>query len=144
MLDLVLADHTRVPLAQDVTIGRSPRNTVRLDDPAVSRRQARIVVSADDGSAVVEDVGSSYGTWVDGHRIDGRKPLQDGSRIRMGNQELLVQRRRGDDEAERTIVVQPGASVLAPVARDLGALKGGRFGERPRPRSGYALKRLEA
>jgi putative peptide zinc metalloprotease protein len=144
MLELVLADRRRVPLADDVTIGRSPRNTVRLDDPAVSRRQARIVVSAEDGTAAVEDVGSSYGTWLDGRRLEGRKPLSDGSRLRVGNQELLVERRRDDDEAGRTIVVEPGASSLMPEARDLGVLRGGRFGERPRPRSGYALKRLEA
>jgi putative peptide zinc metalloprotease protein len=144
MLELVLADRTRVPLAQDVTIGRSPRNTVRVDDPAVSRRHARIVVSAEDGTPVVEDVGSSYGTWLDGRRLDGRKPLRDGSRIRVGNQDLMVERHRDDDEAGRTIVVEPGASLLMPEARDMGVLRGGRLGERPRPRSGYALKRLEA
>ena len=102
------------------------------------------MLSGENGTAAVEDVGSSYGTWLDGRRLDARAPLRDGSRIRMGNQELLVERRRDDDEAGRTIVVEPGASALLPEARDVGALRGGRFGERPRPRSGYALKRLEA
>jgi len=133
MLELVLGDRTRVPLVDDVTIGRAPGNTVRLEDPAVSRRQARIVVSPDDGSAVLEDGGSSYGTWLDGHRLDGRVALRDGSRIRVGNHELLVERRRNEDEAGRTIVVESGAPM-----------PGGRLGDRPQPRSGYALKRLEA
>jgi Zn-dependent protease len=144
MLDLVLADRTRVPLLKEVTIGRAPGNTVRLDDAAVSRRQARIRVSSDDGGAVVEDAGSTYGTWLDGRRLDGPAPLADGSRIRIGNQELVVERRRGEEEAGRTVVVEPGASAVLPAAGLSGAARGGCFGERPRPRSGYALKRLEA
>src|SRR4051812_36343821 len=109
MLELVLGDRTRVPLVDDVTIGRAPGNTVQLEDPAVSRRQARIVVSAED--VVVEDAGSSYGTWLDGHRLAGREPLRDGSRIRIGNHELVVERRRADDEAGQTIVVERGATM---------------------------------
>jgi putative peptide zinc metalloprotease protein len=144
MLELVLPDRTRVPLAEDITIGRAPGSTVRLEDPAVSRRQAHIVVSPEDETALVEDAGSTYGTWLDGRRLSGREKLRDGSRIRVGNQELLVERRRTDDEAGRTVVVEPGASLLLPAAERSGAEPGGRFGRRPRPRSGYALKRLEA
>jgi FHA domain len=150
MLDLVLADRSRLPLVGDITIGRAPENTLRLDDAAVSRRQARIVVSPDDGTAVLEDAGSTYGTWLDGRRLDGRQPLRDGSRIRVGNHELVVERRRNDSEAGRTVVVEPGASLAVPAVDGNGAFngngaqRGGRFGSRPRPRSGYALKRLEA
>ena len=144
MLEIVLPDRTRVPLVRDITIGRAPGNSLQLDDPSVSRRQARIVVSPDGGGATVEDVGSTYGTWLDGRRLSGAEPLADGSRIRVGSHELLVERRRGEDEAGRTIVVEPGASVALPAADRGGAGPGGRFGERPRPRSGYALKRLEA
>src|SRR3954452_20577797 len=141
MLELVLSDRTRVPLVHDLTIGRSPDNALQLEDPAVSRRQARILVSAKDGAARVEDVGSTFGTWVDGRRLDGVPvPLTDGSRIRMGSHELLVERLRGESEAGRTVVVEPGASLVAPAAAE----PGGRFGTHPRPRSGYALKRLEA
>jgi pSer/pThr/pTyr-binding forkhead associated (FHA) protein len=139
MLEIVLADQTRVPLVSDLTIGRAPENTLQLDDPAVSRRQARIVVSAEDGTARVEDVGSTFGTWLDGRRLDGvPTPLRDGSRLRLGNQELVVERRREESEAGRTIVVEPGATPAG------GVPPGGRFGTNPTPRSGYALKRLEA
>jgi Zn-dependent protease len=130
-LDLVLADSTRVPLLHDMTIGRAPGSTLRLDDPAVSRRQARISVGG--GEVLLEDAGSSYGTWLDGHRIEGRTSLHDGSRIRVGNQELLVERRRDEAEAGRTVVVPaeeaPDTTVVA---------------SHPRVRSGYALKRLAA
>jgi pSer/pThr/pTyr-binding forkhead associated (FHA) protein/Zn-dependent protease len=134
-LELVLADRSRVPLAHDITIGRAPGSTLRLDDPAVSRQQARIVVRR--GEVLLEDAGSSYGTWLNGRRVQGPAPLRDGSRIRVGDQELVVERRRGEEEAGRTVVVPLGASLVTPaVSGDVGA--------HPRMRSGYALKRLEA
>jgi putative peptide zinc metalloprotease protein len=137
MLELVLSDRTRVPLVRDLTIGRAPENTLQLDDPAVSRRQARITVSADGGTARVEDVGSTFGTWLDGHRLDGTpEQLRDGSRLRLGSQELVVERHRVESEAGRTVVVERGAHAGVP--------PGGRFGTNPMPRPGYALKRLEA
>jgi putative peptide zinc metalloprotease protein len=129
-LDLVLADRTRVPVVDEMTIGRGPGSTLQLDDPAVSRRQARI--SSADGVVMLEDAGSTYGTWLDGHRVSNRSPLRDGSLIRMGNQELLVERRRDEAEAGKTVVVQPGESLVVPAS-----------GGYPRVRSGYALKRLE-
>ena len=144
MLELVLPDRTRLPLEEDITIGRALDSTVRFDDAAVSRRQALVLVSPADGSAVIEDAGSTYGTWLDGRRVSGREELRDGSRIRVGNHELLVERRREEHEAGRTLVVEAGASSLMPAPGRSGASPGGRFGERPRPRSGYALKRLEA
>jgi Zn-dependent protease len=130
ILELVLADGTRVPLVREMTIGRAPGSTLRLDDPAVSRHQARISVFAD--RVVLADMGSSYGTWLDGQRLTDPAVLRDGSRLRVGNHELIVERRRDDAEAGRTIVVPTGGPET------------GRFGEHPRVRSGYALKRLEA
>jgi putative peptide zinc metalloprotease protein len=128
-LELVLADGTRVPVLGEMTIGRAPGSTLQLDDPAVSRQQARIVVDAD-GRALIEDSGSSYGTWLDGGQLDGPRSLEDGSQIRMGNQELVVERRRDAAEAGRTVVVPSAESVAA--------------GANPTVRPGYALKRLEA
>jgi Zn-dependent protease len=146
-LELVLADRTRVPLVHDMTIGRAPDSTLQLDDPAVSRRQASISVGRDgDGGVSLEDAGSSYGTFLDGRRMEGRAQLRDGSMIRMGNQELIVERHRDEAEAGRTVVVLPGESLVVP-ATGAGASvapASGRFGSHPKVRSGYALKRLEA
>ena len=49
-----------------------------------------------------------------GSRLEGPAPLRDGSRIRMGNQELVVERRRDEAEAGRTVVVLPGESLVVP------------------------------
>jgi putative peptide zinc metalloprotease protein len=129
VLEIVLPDHSRRALAGDMTIGRAPESTVRLADPSVSRVHARITVAPD--GAVLEDAGSSYGTWLDGQRIQAPVPVREGSRIRLGNQELVVDRVRGDDEAASTIVVSEATAAT-------------RFGDRPQLRGGYALKRLEA
>src|SRR5918997_4678486 len=67
-LELVLRDRTRVPVVTEMTIGRAPGSTVQLDDPTVSRVHARISGNGG-GTAVLEDAGSSHGTWVDGTRI---------------------------------------------------------------------------
>jgi Zn-dependent protease len=132
-LELVLADLTRVPLVTDVTLGRAPGATVVLSDPSVSRVHARI--SAGNGEGVVlEDAGSSHGTYVDGVRVTGPVPLRDGAKIRLGDSELAVERRRDGEEAGRTLVVRPGATALVATVP----------GMHPRVRSGYALKRLDA
>jgi putative peptide zinc metalloprotease protein len=141
-LELVLSGGERVLLVDDVVIGRSPASTLRLDDPSVSRTHARI--SAGEGR--IEDAGSSHGTFVDGVPLDGPVALRDGMRIRIGDQELTIERRRAGAEAGRTIVVRPGASlVVGSVGAGAGiAAQGTQFGVRPRMRSGYALKRLDA
>jgi FHA domain len=140
VLDLVLPDGTRVALTEDTTIGRAVDSTVVLDDPAVSRHHARLVVASPDRPGVVlEDAGSRYGTWLDGRRIERPHPVGDGARIRVGDQELVVERPRHDDEAGRTIVVPRDAS------RTFATLTTAVAGTRPpRIRPGFALKRLEA
>jgi Zn-dependent protease len=130
-LELVLADATRVPLVEEVTLGRAPGSTVVLSDPSVSRLHARISLGE---GPVLEDAGSSHGTYVDGVRVTGPVPLRDGVRIRLGDSELGVERRRIDAEAGRTVVVAAGATAALPAA----------LGTHPRVRSGYALKRLDA
>jgi putative peptide zinc metalloprotease protein len=139
-LELVLSDSTRVPVVTDMTIGRAPGATIVLSDPTVSRVHARI-----SQSAVLEDAGSSHGTWLDGVRVTGPSPLHDGAKIRLGDAELRVERRRDAAEAGRTIVVRAGASLVMPAIGPPSIVaKGTQFGMKPRVRSGYALKRLEA
>jgi putative peptide zinc metalloprotease protein len=129
VLELVLPDQTRLALVEPVTIGRGPQNTVRLADPSVSRVHARI--SPATGGALLEDAGSSYGTWLDGRRIRAPARLGAGARIRVGNQQLMIDGPRTDD--------QPGLTIVVPETGDADVAA-----ERPQLRSGYALKRLEA
>ena len=105
----MLADATRIPVVSEMTIGRAPGASLVLNDPSVSRVHARITADA-----VLEDAGSSHGTWLDGVRVTGPSPLHDGAKIRLGDAELRVERRREVAEAGRTIVVRAGASLLVP------------------------------
>ena len=41
-LELVLPDGTRVPLGDELVLGRAPGSTLQLTDPTVSRTHARI------------------------------------------------------------------------------------------------------
>jgi putative peptide zinc metalloprotease protein len=133
-LELVLGDSTRVPVESEMTIGRAPEATLVLSDPTVSRVHARI-----SAGALLEDAGSSHGTFLDGEKVTTPSPLRDGARIRLGDLELRVERRRDAAEAGRTIVVRPGASIFMPAVTS-GSTQ---FGMRPRVRSGYALKRRD-
>ncbi len=74
---------TMHPLLEEVTtIGRTPKNTIALEDGSVSSNHAR-VLRGDDGF-VIEDVGSRNGTFVNSEKIDGKRPLADGDIVRLG------------------------------------------------------------
>jgi putative peptide zinc metalloprotease protein len=144
-LELVLADETRVPLVGAMTIGRAPGSSVVLHDPSVSREHARISPGGNGGGVSIEDAGSSAGTLVDGVAISRATALHDGASLQLGAQTLRVERRRDMSEAGRTIVVRPGASLVVPSIGPPGVpAQATSFGMKPRVRSGYALKRLDA
>jgi hypothetical protein len=64
-------------------VGRDEAASVRLDDPMVSRRHARILVSG--SGALVEDLGSKNGTFIDGQPIaTGPMPLRNGIQLAFG------------------------------------------------------------
>lgn len=70
-----------------LTIGRGSGVDLKIDDPGISRTHARISV---DGTVVsVQDLGSTNGVIVDGRQMDSA-PLSDGSTIRLGNTNIVV------------------------------------------------------
>lgn len=72
------------PLPQHtVTIGREPINDIVMNDPEVSRRHTRI--SFRDEGYVIEDLGSTNGTFVNGRRLVGATPLHHGDIIDLGD-----------------------------------------------------------
>ncbi len=72
-------------------VGRNPaRCTVCIDEPRVSGRHARIVVSGD--GAIIEDLGSTNQTFVGGVRVTSARPLASGDVIRFGGPKVTVRR----------------------------------------------------
>ena len=62
-------------------VGRDPRCEVVIPDPTVSRQHARLAVDGEE--LVVEDLGSSGGTYVNGVRVS-RAELRRGDLVRLG------------------------------------------------------------
>lgn len=63
------------------TIGRSPENKIHIPERHVSRRHA--VVSFQNGSFMITDLGSANGTYVNDKKLSDPFPLADGDRIRL-------------------------------------------------------------
>lgn len=80
---LIGDDQEFVLATGESVIGRAPDADVRLDLPNVSRHHARIVVDGD--SAVVEDLGSKNGTFVNERRVDGPTRIRHGDQLRLGH-----------------------------------------------------------
>ena len=75
-------------LDSGAVIGRGPDCDVRLDDPLVSRQHARVL-----GSEVgtgIEDLRSSNGLYVNGHRSRGITPLHPGDVVQLGGTVWMV------------------------------------------------------
>lgn len=72
---------------RDVTIGRSLRVELSLDDDGVSRRHARL--RERDGAVWLEDLGSRNGTFVNGLRVMAAVQLADGDKIHVGRGSVM-------------------------------------------------------
>lgn len=59
---------------------------IRLEDPFASSRHARI--SREGHVLVIEDLGSTNGTYLNEEPLSGPQPLYDGDRIRIGDSEF--------------------------------------------------------
>ena len=74
--------------AGETIIGRDPGAAVYIDDPSVSRRHARILVS--EAGATVEDLGSKNGTFLGENRVHAPMPLSDGDTVKAGSVPVIV------------------------------------------------------
>src|SRR5215471_5911838 len=106
----------RLEVDAPIVIGRSSAAGLQLIDGKVSREHCRLLIDA--GHVVLEDLGSQNGTFVNGSRVEGRRPLAAGDEIAVGDSLFLVDpdfavlaARFGD----ATLVVsgEPGAALPA-------------------------------
>jgi len=72
-------------------IGRDPHAAVHIDHTLISRRHARVSVEGDE--AVVEDLQSRNGTFLNGQRVESPMALHDGDVLSLGNFALVVEHR---------------------------------------------------
>jgi FHA domain len=90
----------------ELILGRE-RGTADLviEDPGVSRRHARVL--PDNGALVVEDLGSSNGTYVNGRRISGPVEVADGDEVQLGDTVIGVEERPSGRPAPRRLAPPP-------------------------------------
>jgi diguanylate cyclase (GGDEF)-like protein len=86
----------------EITIGRGREAHIRVEDVGISRAHSRIVRTME-GKFVVEDLGSTNGTFVSGKRIE-RAELHTGDRLQVGPNVVL--RFAILDEAEEKLAHQ--------------------------------------
>jgi hypothetical protein len=73
-------------LHEGAVLGRGEQAEIRLEDPFASSRHARIVRQG--GVMVLEDLGSTNGTYLNEEVLGGPTPLHPGDRVRIGDSEF--------------------------------------------------------
>ena len=69
-------------------VGRMSDCWLTLDDELASRYHARFHLA--DGVAEIEDLGSRNGTYLNGAKVNGRLPIRDGDKVRIGREVIAV------------------------------------------------------
>ena len=96
-----------------LTIGRQPDNDIRIDNPAVSSKHAKVLTILND--SFIEDLDSTNGIYINGNKI-AKHALQNGENIIIGNHELKYvstnTEESGESEFEKTMIIRPHAEGL--------------------------------
>ena len=106
------------------TLGQSEDCIVRVVDDSVSRHHARLTIGGD-GAMLLEDLGSTNGTFIDNVRVSQPTPLMPNQTITLGTADLLVQQRVVEHTppaaADMDITVQAPRPVVTTAAAGLPA-----------------------
>jgi len=73
----------------EIVMGRGDRAEIRLEDPFASARHARIYEQGN--IMVVEDLGSTNGTYLNEELLETPRPLHPGDRLRIGDSEFAFE-----------------------------------------------------
>ena len=96
-----------------MSIGRDSTNEIVINDAEISRRHARLTFQG--GKYVLEDLGSTNGTFVNGQRLAGPRVLKAGEVVSFGEQIVLVFEASTFDPA--ATVASPRASAVPSASR---------------------------
>ena len=97
-----------------ILIGRAQDCDIVFPDPLISRRHARIIVSAED--VLVEDLLSANGVYVNGARVDRVQALHDGDRVLVATREISVfdPQRSGSEASPHKLQARPPRANFDP------------------------------
>ena len=97
---------------ESIIVGRDDGADVLIDNASVSRRHAEIRLG--EGGWVVEDLGSSNGTFLRGSKIDGAQSIGLGDEIGFGKFSIVFGKALGEGEVP---VQRPSPTAAAPIAK---------------------------
>ncbi|HWH43484.1 MAG TPA: FHA domain-containing protein, partial [Thermoleophilaceae bacterium] len=108
---------TQIQLEGEFQIGRAAPAEGRLgDDPELSRAHAKVYRDPQ-GRMVIEDLGSTNGTAVNGQRISGPTVLNPGDTVQVGKTTMTLQGEGGAPGATLALERHRGLAHLDGVAR---------------------------
>jgi hypothetical protein len=73
----------------DIVLGRGEQAEIRLEDPFASSRHARVFEQG--GMVIVEDLGSTNGTYLNEELLETPRPLHPDDRVRIGDSEFAFE-----------------------------------------------------
>lgn len=76
-------------LDSGAVLGRGSQAEIRLEDPFASAGHARIFEQGN--ILVIEDLGSTNGTYLNEELLEGPRPLHSGDRVRIGDSEFTYE-----------------------------------------------------
>lgn len=74
--------------ASEIIIGRDASNVIAINDAEVSRKHAKL--NLQNSGYVIQDLGSTNGTFINGQRITGSQELKPGDTVTLGENIVLV------------------------------------------------------
>jgi hypothetical protein len=77
-------------LSEGALMGRGDMADIRLEDTFASSQHARLVPQGE--VIVLEDLGSTNGTYLNGEPLRGPQPLHAGDSIRIGDSQFIFER----------------------------------------------------
>ncbi|MDY6862867.1 MAG: FHA domain-containing protein [Thermodesulfobacteriota bacterium] len=94
---------TEYPLkGKELIIGRDKKNAIFLDDTSVSRNHAKVTFL--ENKALIEDMGSSNGVFINGVKIEAKTEFKAKDVIEIGHIKLIVEKEGEEiEDSQKTI-----------------------------------------
>lgn len=101
----------------DLTIGRDENNDIVIDDPGISRTHVRLFSNGD--GYIIQDQGSTNGTFVNGNQISGQHNLRSGDIVHLGKNVVFEYRIVSNDL--NSTIVSSGPLVMGELSAAVNA-----------------------